>query len=320
MKTLSIIIPAYNIEKYIDRCLDSMCSQLEPWVQVIVINDGSSDSTADHIDAYCQRYPTYIRCVPQENRGPSAARNTGLDAADSDYVWFVDGDDYIDSNAIANIGLAIEKYPETEIFFAPLLHNGKICCTGYKEDMIYTGEKFCILNPTFYTPSTIYRKSFIDRHELKFGTRNNLEDFHFNMRAFYYAERMRLINAVLYYYDNRPGSISTMRSPQHMISLSEDTIFVLNDLWIFFHRDNTCPQTFFKLIYFNVNALLYSWLIFRYPLNYIKEKLLVLKQNKLYPSGKTGSKKSDLFSLISNRKYAFLFLCRLNKMWHLFHE
>lgn len=320
MKKLSIIIPAYNVEDYICRCLDSICSQLQTWVEVIVVDDGSADSTSNCIIPYTCKYPKQVKYIKQNNSGPSSARNNGLKLSTGDFIWFVDADDYIKSSAIASIGKLMVQFDQTEIFFASFSHNGKKCCLGYSEDTIYSGETFCLLNPSFYIHQMIYNKLFLNKYHLIFGSSNNIEDFHFNMKALYYAKSMRYINEILYYYDNRPGSISTSRQFAHLISLSDDTIFVLKDLCDFFSREKACPSVFFQMIFHSVNGLLYSWLTLGYPIKYIYSKIEELKALRLYPAQRTRSRKSNFFSLVGNKKYVFLFLCWINKKIHLFHE
>lgn len=95
MDKLSVIIPVYNAEKYIDRCIQSIIHQSYPNLQIIVIDDGSTDNSL----TICQKYAEIddrILCIHQRNKGVSAARNNGLDHAIGDYVTFVDSDDYID--------------------------------------------------------------------------------------------------------------------------------------------------------------------------------------------------------------------------------
>ena len=92
---ISIIIPAYNIENYIVRCLDSLLNQTYKNLEVIVVDDGSSDNTGKIIDDYASKYEN-IKVIHKKNAGVSAARNSGIDVANGDYIGFVDGDDTVD--------------------------------------------------------------------------------------------------------------------------------------------------------------------------------------------------------------------------------
>lgn len=95
MPLISIIIPAYNIENYIAKCLDSLINQTYKNLEIIVVNDGSSDNTGKIIDAYSSKYEN-IKAIHKKNAGVSAARNSGIEIANGDYIGFVDGDDTVD--------------------------------------------------------------------------------------------------------------------------------------------------------------------------------------------------------------------------------
>lgn len=94
-KLVSVIIPAYNIEDYIGRCLDSIISQTYKNLEIIVVDDGSRDRTGEILDDYVKKDPR-MKVVHKKNGGVSSARNTGIDIAEGDYIGFVDGDDRID--------------------------------------------------------------------------------------------------------------------------------------------------------------------------------------------------------------------------------
>ncbi|MBQ8429662.1 MAG: glycosyltransferase [Clostridia bacterium] len=96
---ISVIIPAYNVEKYIEMCIDSLLQQTYNDLEIVVINDGSSDKTKEILDKYSQNHAN-IRVLHTENRGVSCARNTGLNIANGKYVMFLDADDYLAQNAI----------------------------------------------------------------------------------------------------------------------------------------------------------------------------------------------------------------------------
>ena len=91
---LSIIIPVYNAEKYIKNCLDSLLRQNVGGIEILCIDDGSTDFTAKIIKTYVEKYP-FIKYYYKDNGGQSSARNYGIDKARGCYLWFVDSDDYI---------------------------------------------------------------------------------------------------------------------------------------------------------------------------------------------------------------------------------
>ena len=102
---ISIIIPAYNCEKYIGKCLDSILSQKGAELEIIVVNDGSTDGTAKVLEGYKDS----VTVITVENGGSSAARNRGIDAITGDYTMFCDSDDFLSDNAIQVLVETIEK-------------------------------------------------------------------------------------------------------------------------------------------------------------------------------------------------------------------
>ena len=105
---VSIILPVYNVEKYIKECLDSLVNQSYKNIEIIVVNDGSPDNSQKIIDEYSKEYKE-VKSYTKENGGVSSARNLGLDKATGDYVMFVDGDDYVSKDIISKLIEDIKK-------------------------------------------------------------------------------------------------------------------------------------------------------------------------------------------------------------------
>ena len=97
---VSVIIPVYNSEKYIARCLDSVIEQTYKNIEIIIINDGSKDKSKEILDEYEKKYPNIIRHIEQENKGVAKTRNYGIKIANGNYITFIDNDDYIDKDYI----------------------------------------------------------------------------------------------------------------------------------------------------------------------------------------------------------------------------
>lgn len=120
MDTISIITPVYNGEKYLQAAIDSVLAQTYPNWELIVIDDGSTDSTPEILDRYSD---SRIRKVRQENRGEAVARNTGLDLARGSYIAFLDADDVYLPNALADLAGFLDQHPEFDVAYS----NGYIC-------------------------------------------------------------------------------------------------------------------------------------------------------------------------------------------------
>lgn len=106
---LSIIVPVYNSEKYLKRCLDSIINQTYSNLEIILINDGSTDSSKSICEEYCKK-DIRIKMYSQENCGPSSARNIGIKKASGEYIMFVDSDDKLETNILEKLALFIPKY------------------------------------------------------------------------------------------------------------------------------------------------------------------------------------------------------------------
>ena len=109
MLKLSIVIPVYNVEKYLAKCLDSVIYPGLEGYEVIAVNDGSTDGSGAIAADYAERYPSLIRLIEQENGGLGAARNTGLEAARGEFVCFLDSDDWLRDGAVPEM---LEKLKE----------------------------------------------------------------------------------------------------------------------------------------------------------------------------------------------------------------
>ena len=106
---VSIILPVYNVEKYIEKCLESLVDQTYENIEILVINDGSPDKSQKIIEQYAKKYPKIIKSYIKENGGVSSARNYGLEKATGDYIMFVDGDDYVSQDIVSKLIDIIKK-------------------------------------------------------------------------------------------------------------------------------------------------------------------------------------------------------------------
>ncbi len=95
MKKVSVIVPVYNVENYITKCLESLVSQTLQDMEIIIVNDGSTDNSQQIIDNFVKKYPEKIKAFIKDNGGLSDARNFGIDRAIGEFIGFVDSDDYV---------------------------------------------------------------------------------------------------------------------------------------------------------------------------------------------------------------------------------
>ena len=231
----SVIIPVYNTEAYLGKCLDSILSQdFADW-EAICVNDGSTDGSAAILTDYAARN-SRLRVVHQPNRGLSVARNTGLNAAQGDYILFVDSDDWIAPHALSTLAphLSIkldmlcfggQRYEEAK---GTLLPDTPLLPTFYSNGMdyynanVFTSRKF----PFVCVVLRCYRRQFLIENNLRFREGILHEDNHFTPRACLAASAVRVIPDVLYNYRVRQGSIMTTRG----LRSKECLILIANEL------------------------------------------------------------------------------------------
>lgn len=204
---LSIIIPVYNVEKFLLKCLKSVESLINLRHEVIIVNDGSSDNSRSIIESFVEEHPS-VKYISQANLGLSGARNAGLREATGEYIWFIDSDDYIEEKEtkklidnINNTNSDIivfgrkEEYQSYDISIPPIII--------YKE--YPTGCDYflsAIRNSTFRTNvwDKIFKKSLIDSHQLKFEEGLLYEDMLFCLQAFMFAGTITVLPYFPYHY------------------------------------------------------------------------------------------------------------------------
>ena len=137
---ISVIVPIYNVEKYLKRCLESILNQTYTNIEIILVDDGSTDNSGIICDKYAEKDERII-IIQKENGGLSSARNTGIDISTGEYLCFVDSDDYIENDMIEYLYCGIKKY-NVDIAvcgFSIIYSNGrKKCITIPKNDIIYS--------------------------------------------------------------------------------------------------------------------------------------------------------------------------------------
>lgn len=212
----SVIIPIYNSEKTIRRCLDSLIRQNEPEAELLLIDDGSSDESGAICREYANQYPN-VRCFCQENRGVSAARNLGLRNAVGTYVLFVDSDDYVEPTYFSAIGAALEAdAPELLLFshrtigrktYLVSLEDGKIEGQNAVSHFISTALRRQEFNALW---SKVFLRSVIERFQLAFDESLCIdEDVNFTFSYVMHIERIRVISDALYCFCvENPNSLS----------------------------------------------------------------------------------------------------------------
>ena len=237
MVLLSIIIPVYNVESFVGRCIESCLRQdLSPSeYELLIVNDGSPDGSMDIVQQYALLHDN-IRIIEQENAGLSAARNTGIKEAKGEYLWFVDSDDDIKADILKQLVYkAYSKRLDVLCFGINVIKEKEAYIYNIyaeKEDFVYDGFSFIskVIMPASACVA-LYRTEFLLTNGLYFKVGIVHEDQEFTPRAYCLAKRISYINAPVYNYWVRSGSIMT--SPEKQAKKAKDLLVICDSLYQF---------------------------------------------------------------------------------------
>lgn len=232
---ISVIIPVYNVEQYLKRCVDSVLYQENVSFEIILVDDGSTDSSGKICDEYATKYPE-VRCIHTPNAGPSTAKNLGYDVAKGNYVAFIDSDDKIMHDMFC------------QMLQSGYQHNADIVCCNYiqlDEDgnishTEYTGQEYILtqdeamkailIKDKIYSQcwTKIYKRATMQKN----GVRNTEglkteEDFIYNIQAFACSKTVCIVDKPLYIYTHRSKSLSKDYYREHINQYIDNRILRL---------------------------------------------------------------------------------------------
>lgn len=230
----SIIVPVYNVEKYIRKCMDSIMNQTFRDFEVIVVDDESPDNSMQIVQEFAEKYPGVITMIRQKNTGLGGARNRGVREARGEYLIFVDSDDYVRLDMLECINAQLNCH-DSDIFIFKFL-------MVTPDGIPLREEGFGPVSPGFYIPSKhkqiiqmpvsavnkVYRRSFYVECEFRFLEGVLYED---TITRFLMAKAagIYLYDAVLYYYVQSPGSIIRRKPSAHVLDILKVSDIVLSE-------------------------------------------------------------------------------------------
>ena len=217
MAKVSIIVPVYNVEKYLRKCLDSLINQTLKEIEIICVNDGSKDNSPKILEEYAKK-DNRIIVINQENAGLSVARNSGIDIAKGEYIGFVDSDDWVDLDFFEKLYYSATSN-DTDIAVG-----GIIRVTGIKKKKFLNFEKetltdnanlkfeLCDVPEKSYVTNKIYKTQKLKEINLKFEEGRIFEDCIFTPQALFYLGKIVTVPNIYYYYLRRGNSTVKQRS------------------------------------------------------------------------------------------------------------
>ena len=221
--TISIIIPIYNCEKTLERCLNSIQTQTFTDFECLLINDGSKDKSEDICRTYCQKDSRFC-LYSQQNTGVSAARNLGIENALGDYIFFVDGDDWLESNTLQAL------YENISIYNCDIVQCGYVLTDGNVVfDRVTYEEGYFDINKHFLNScwGKLIKKELLIKNDINFPVGIALaEDMHFSLLAYLNSSKTYVLKDCFYnYYYNEMGAGNTFS-----VNKINGEAFVIKDL------------------------------------------------------------------------------------------
>ena len=307
---LSIIVPVYNVEEYLEECLDSLINQNYQDYEIIAINDGSKDNSLKILRKYEKKYPKLIKVYDKENGGLSSARNYGIEKSKGKYLFFVDSDDYILPNSLK----ILDKYLEEDYdiivypFIAGNEENQKFELM-YNKDIEDKRKRLLVGKPC--AQNKICKKNLYTKNKITFLEGVYYEDLATTPKLALHTENIKFIEEPLYFYRVRPNSIMNNKEYNPKV----DAIFkVLEQLRKYF-KDNYSEEMEYLHIEHLLRAASIRYIDFQNCQKQLDNIINTMRvhypkwyKNKYYQ--KENIKKRIICRLLYNKQYKLISMLR----------
>lgn len=330
---ISIIVPCYNVAEYIDKCIESLVNQTYTSLEIILINDGSTDETPIKCDNWAQR-DSRIKVIHQRNGGLVSARNAGYNAAIGEWQMYLDSDDWIDLNTCEKLmDIVCNDNSIDVIFWKCIQEIGNKSITGRLEwpckDMqhLYIGKECIELarNTLIYKSgiATAYckliRSEFARKYNIYHNSslRQGAEGIEFSLRAFYYAQKALYINAYFNHYRFNPNSISKKVDEKNTQYLLDCFKIIQEDIKSFENKEGFTSALQQRIVYALIAIAMSTYF---HPNNNDSLYLKIKKYNKVINSNplfKSAIQKCNTRNMDNQRKITLFFIRA--KMYFMLH-
>ena len=237
---VSVIIPAYNVERYIEECIDSLLAQTYPNTEIIVLDDASTDATVYLLKQYLS---SIILIGNDKNKGQGARRNEGLEVARGKYIYFMDADDWLEKEALKELveqaeatGADLVRFNGKAIFEGDqslIQENNYDFSARLEHEQLYTGEEALARNRQTFTPSPclyLVKKEQLDTFNLRFIEGVLHEDEYFTTLLFAQTKKMTYLNRAYFNRRYRTASTMTQHTKQHKLKSFDSYLKVFEAL------------------------------------------------------------------------------------------
>lgn len=288
MYKVSVIVPVYNVEQYIKKCLDSLVNQTLEDIEIVVVNDGSPDNSQKIIDKYVKKYPKKVKSYIKENGGLGSARNYGIEKSSGEYLSFVDSDDYINLDALEKLyNIAVDKNADIVTTSKNYrVDNDKVFVDDFYR--IRTNDKICefIINEAG-SCNKIIKKDIIIKNNFKFFENHFYEDIAVTPTLALYTKNIEIVDEPYYYYVNRSGSIMNQVKYNTRI---EDIFDSLNNVAKEFKKKKKYDEYYQEIEYIYISHLLHDAILRFLPFQEGKKQIdkIISLMDKEFPSWKSN--------------------------------
>ena len=310
MPKVSLIIPVYNVENYIEKCLNSVVNQTLKDMEVIIVNDGSKDLSKQKIQKYLEKYP-WIKYLEKENGGLSDARNYGMPYATGKYIAFLDSDDYVEETMYEEMYNIAEKENAdmVDCDFVWEYPNRKRKDIG----KIYKTKKEMIEKCRVVAWNKIIKREILEKTKIKFPVGLRYEDMEFFYKLVPYINKVSFIKKCFVHYVQRENSIANTQNVR-----TKEIFIILDNVISYYKEKGLYDEYRDELEYIYVKFLLCSSLKRISKIAEKKERKQAQKEtwdniNKKFPNWRKNPilKKKNLKNLYikSNNKVTFKNYC-----------
>jgi len=252
---VSVIVPVYNVEKYLDECLSSLAHQTISEIEIIVVNDGTKDNSQLIIDQYVNQYPTKFVSLIKANGGLGDARNYGIPYAKGEYIGFIDSDDVVDVTMFEKLyDSAIEHDSDLVVCDLEYFYDSstdKLYKQGFVPIDNASMTKSLFLSPLFAW-NKLYRRTLFIESGLKYPLGLWYEDIPVSVPFFTMAKRISVVNESLVHYRQRTTSImGSVDNPK-----TKDIFTIMELCYAYFMNNNLLETYYYELEFLMIEQLM----------------------------------------------------------------
>ncbi len=248
MPKVSVVVPVYNVEKYLNKCLDSLVNQTLQDIELILVNDGSTDGSKYILKEYESKYPEKIKYLEKENGGLSDARNFGIPYATGEYIAFLDSDDYVELDIYEKMYKKAKEqdYDMVECDFIWEYPDKKIIDTG----LIYDNKIDMFKYARVVAWNKLIKRALLQKYNIEYPKGLRYEDVEFFYKMLPFYEKVGFVKEPLIHYIQRSSSISNVQNERNkeIFNVLEDVIEYYKEKNLFEEYKEVIEYTYARIL------------------------------------------------------------------------